>query len=268
MNSSWSEELDLWKEFKISHVEVWASKVDAFLATGGTYEQMRRQLGEAGVTVVGLAFASLSTSNDPEQTQREMDALGKRLEMAVALGAPALAVIILGEVQEDIAKDYACVAEKLRKASEMAASRDIRLCLEFLGGYGINGTLGSCIELINQVDHPACGLLFDLCHYYTSASHLEELTLLPSEKLFMVHIDDSSRLPMERLSSERRCFPGEGRIDVPNMMRALHRFGYRGYYSVELYDRGIWKMDASEVMSRLSCSLKELEKQLGEITCL
>jgi sugar phosphate isomerase/epimerase len=98
-------------------------------------------------------------------------------------------------------------------------------------------------------------------HYYVSASHIEELDQLQPGKLFMVHVDDSQRLPMERLSNSQRCFMGEGRIDVPAMLNTINSTtSYDGYYSVELYDEDIWKLPADEVMTRLAASLKEVEK--------
>src|SRR5206468_3236820 len=106
---------------------------------------------------------------------------------------------------------------------EMAAERGLRINLEFLGGQAINGTLGSGIDLVNRVDHPNMGLLFDLCHYYVTASHMEEMESLRPGRLFMVHVDDAPRRPMERLQSDHRCFPGEGRIDVPGLMNDLRK---------------------------------------------
>jgi sugar phosphate isomerase/epimerase len=261
MRVPWEKELKLWEQFGWKAAEIWASKITPQLDAGATYGQLVRQMEDAGVAPLGLCAGSLWTAT--EERDREFDELAKLLDMTAAMKARSLTVIILGKVQEDFAADTECLVGKLRKASDMAAERGLAINLEFLAGQAANGTLGSCIELVNRVDHPACGMLFDFCHYYASPSHFEEMALLKPGKLFMVHVDDSQHLPMERLTSEQRCFPGEGRIDVAGMIHRLRtETNYDGPFSVELYDKGIWEMDPHEVMSRLSASLQKIEEKL------
>jgi sugar phosphate isomerase/epimerase len=144
--------------------------------------------------------------------------------------------------------------------------KNLRLNLEFIGGLPVNGTMGSCIDLVQKVDHPALGMLLDLCHYYTSASHLEDLALLPKKKLFLVHVDDAQRRPMEILGCEHRTFPGEGRIDVPALLSDIkRRTRYDGYYSVELYDKDIWALPPREVFKRTAASQKFVERNFGKV---
>lgn len=263
MNSSWDEELQLWQQYEWRAVEIWFSKIEARLAQGATYDQLARQMGDAGAVPVGLCAAGISTAFEKRDRAREYADMEKRLDMAAAMGAPSLTVIIDGGVGEDLAQEYTDLIDPLRHAAELAGARDLEINLEFLGGLPINGTLGSGIELVNRVDHPAFGMLFDFCHYYCSMSHLEELPQLPAEKLFMVHVDDSQSLPMERLRNDQRCVPGEGRIPVMHLMKhMLHDRKYQGYFSVELYDPEIWKLDPHELLPRLGAALRNIEREI------
>jgi sugar phosphate isomerase/epimerase len=187
------------------------------------------------------------------------------MDTALALWAPLLAVMIVGKPSSNLAADYARLAEKLRGVAAMAAGRALRVGLEFIGGLPVNGTMGTCIELVREVDHPSLGMLLDLCHYYASASHIEELDLLPVKKLFLVHVADAQKRPMETLGCEHRVFPGEGRIDVPGLIAEIRRrTKYDGCFSVELYDRGIWAMDPKEVFKRTAAGIKMIEKAMGK----
>lgn len=265
MNCPWEDELNLWQEFGWNTVEIWYSKLELQLAKGVDFECLARQMSDAGVTPIGMCAGVILTpsceKDDPQGN--ELTDIIRRLDAAAAMGAPSLTVITGGIVGQDLATEYKMLAPKIRRVTEMAAERGLRLNLEFLGQSAINGTMGTCIELVNAVDHPALGMLFDFCHYYVSASHIEEMTLLPPEKLFMVHVNDVRPFPMEVVKSEQRCFPGEGRMDVVGMINHLHnRIGYRGYYSIELYDQNIWQMEPRVVMQRLADSLKAIEEKV------
>jgi len=264
MNLEWPEELKLLKRYKWKTVELWFDKMKTCMERGATCADLDRQMEDAGITPIGLAPGVIWTASSGRDPKFEHDELKERMDVALALGAPALTVVALGKRKGELETEYQHLAEKLRAVAEMADERGLRVNLEFIGGLEVNGTMGSCIELIQMVDHPALGMLLDLCHYYTSASHVEELGLLPPQKLFLVHVGDAQRRPMEVLGSEHRCFPGEGRIDVPGLMTEIHkRTKYKGYWSVELYDRDVWAMDPTDVFKKTAASLRKIGKQLG-----
>jgi 2-keto-myo-inositol isomerase len=265
MNCGWDEELRLWEEFGWRAAEIWFFKVEERIAQGASYEQLARQMRDAGVLPVGMCAGTVSTAFSQPDREQEYASLAQRLDVTAAMGVPSLTVILGGESGDDLEREYSALIEPLHHVAELAQERGLKINFEFLGGLPINGTLGSGIELVNRVDHPALGLLFDFCHYYVSASHLEELQLLQPGKLFMVHVDDAQRRPMETLRNDQRCIPGEGRIPVVTLMRhILQDARYDGYFSVELYDPEIWKEEPRQLLSRLNVSLKEIETQIGD----
>lgn len=265
MNCPWEDELPLWQEFGWDAVEIWYSKLEPQLAKGVSFQQLARQMAEAGVSPVGMCAGVVLTQacekDDPEGNEH-IDIV-KRLDATAAMGAQSLTVITGGLIDIDLATEYQRLVPKLRLVAEQADERGLKINLEFLGQSEVNGTMGTCIELVNAVDHPAFGMLFDFAHYYVSASHIEEMELMAPEKLFMVHVDDVKTKPMEVVSNEERCFPGEGRMDVVGMINHLYnKVGYRDYYSIELYDQDIWQLDPRLVMERLEVSLKDLESKV------
>ncbi len=263
INVPWDEELKLWKKYKWKSVELWFDKVKACMERGRKCQELLRQMEDIGVRPVGLAPGVVWTPSQHHDPKHERDELVERLDVALALGSPALTVVILGKRGPDLRTEYAHLVEKLRAVADLAKARGLRINLEFLGGLSVNGTMGSCIELVREADHPALGMLLDLCHYYASASHIEELALLPKGKLFLVHVDDSQRRPMEELGCEHRCFPGEGRIDVPALLGEIRRrTKFDGYYSVELYDKDVWAMEPKEVFKRTAESIKWIQKKM------
>jgi 2-keto-myo-inositol isomerase len=266
MNLPWDDEFALWKKYKWKAVELWFDKVKACLDTGRTCIELGSAMYKAGITPIGVGPAAVWTHGSNYHPGQERRELIERMDVTLALGAGMLTLVVLGRPENDLAFEYHKLADKIRGAAEMAAARNLRLALEFIGGLPVNATLGSAIDLVRRVDHPNLGLCLDLCHYYTSASHLEELALLPKKKLFLVHVDDAPSRPMEALGSDHRTFPGEGRIDVPALLAEIkRRTRYDGYYSVELYDKTIWAMEGREVFKRTAASQKFVEKHFGKI---
>lgn len=261
MKLDWAAELKLLQQFKWKAFEPWYDKVKACLDAGATAGQLRRQMADAGLTPIGLAPGILWTPSEGIDRNKEADDLAQRLDVTAAIGAPALTVVLLGKVN-DLAAEYDGLIDPLRRAAEAAAQRGLKINLEFLGKLSINGTMGSCIQLINRVDHPALGMLLDLCHYYVGASHLEELSLLKKGRLFLVHVDDAKKMPMETLTNEQRCFPGQGRINVPDLLNRIRKItSYDGYFSIELYDPEIWTHDPLQVMREAALSVDYVEQQ-------
>jgi sugar phosphate isomerase/epimerase len=262
MHSPWEEELQLWQEFGWKAAEIWYAKMQPLLDKGTTLESLACQMKDAGVEPIGMCAGMVWTSPHRSNEKEEYSQIAHLLDATAAMDARALTVVVIGDKPADLVQEHSYLVDKLRRMAEMAAERKVLINLEFLGGLPVNGTLGSGIELVNRVDHPSFGLLFDYCHYYTSASHLEELALLPVGKLFAVHVDDAQIKPMEVLTNEERCFPGEGRIDVGGLTNHLLRSGYRKYFTVELYDKDIWEMDPRDVLAKLNQSLRKLEEKI------
>ena len=265
MNCAWDDELKLWQEFGWNAAEIWDSKIQPKLAAGSTISQLAREMQDAGVKPIGLCAGVVTTSKQNSDWAAELNQLDRLCDVAAGMGAPALTVVIIGDGADDMDQEYDFLVDRLRQVAEMAAKRNVLINLEFLGNLPVNGTLGSGIELVNRVNHSSFGLLLDFCHYYVSASHIEELSLLKPNGLFMVHVDDSQRRHMERLSNEQRCFPGEGRIDVVRMINDVRNLtNYDGYLCVELYDKDIWQLDPRDVLARLAASLKKIDQGLNQ----
>ena len=263
MNLKWDEEFRFWEKFGWKAVEPWYDKVDAAVKAGRTVASLAKQMKDAGITPVGLAPAVAMTRSSKPDTKAENDAWTKRLDVTAELGAPALTFIALGEMSKDHASEYSYLAERFRHAGDLAAARGVRINLEFLGTLPVHGTLGAGIDLVRETNHPAVGMLFDLVHYYVSASHIEELVNLPAGKMFHVHIDDSPKLPMEQLTNDLRVFPGEGRIDTVGLIKLIRQYTkFDGYYGVELYDPRIWPTDANELFERTAKGIAYIESRL------
>jgi sugar phosphate isomerase/epimerase len=53
--------------------------------------------------------------------------------------------------------------------------------------------------------------------------------------------------PRDKITDAARVYPGDGVAPLTDLVRQLHRLGFRGLLSLELFNRGYWKQDALAV---------------------
>ena len=81
------------------------------------------------------------------------------------------------------------------------------------------------LDFINEVDHPALGLLLDTYHVNIEETSWTEpfRRVKAAGRLWHVHLGDNNRLP-----------PGCGLIDFQAITKTLQEIGYTGFLSAEL----------------------------------
>jgi sugar phosphate isomerase/epimerase len=82
-------------------------------------------------------------------------------------------------------------------------------------------------DLVRAADRPNGGLVFDTWHFFRGEPQFDVLAGIPGDRVFCVQLDDAPAVPRGSLREEtsRRLLPGDGALDLPAAIRALHRIG-------------------------------------------
>lgn len=125
----------------------------------------------------------------------------------------------------------------------------VKFAFEFCGAPAccIN-TYGQAYELIKSVNRDDFGIILDFFHFYAMGSKIEDLKTSDVNKIFMVHIDDAEDYPIGQLTDADRVWPGDGVIDLDEIMCTLKDMGYDGVYSLELFRPEYWEMNTEDVI--------------------
>ena len=76
------------------------------------------------------------------------------------------------------------------------------------------------------------------------------------------HINDYPATPnREKISDGDRVYPGDGVAPLDEIIGTLYRNGFRGAFSLELFNREYWKQDARKVASTGLEKMKQSIKQ-------
>src|SRR5262249_35539368 len=92
--------------------------------------------------------------------------------------------------------------------------------------------------------HPQACILADVYHLYKGGSNLCGLTLLNGAALHVLHFNDyPADPPRASITDAQRVYPGDGVAPLKTILRDLHKIGFRGVLSLELFNRDYWRQD-------------------------
>ena len=222
-------------------------EIPIFNTNPDSWKSWKTKLDELGLERIAV------TINGPEHNQISSDPLirkstlernKKALDCAKVLGSSlmtgpfhsALGAFTRTQVTLEEKK---WAAENLRELAEYAQSLDITLGLEYLNRFEsyLVSCLDELIDLVNEINHPACKIMFDTFH-----ANIEEKSLPKAiEKLGdkLVHI---------QLSENDRATLGQGHIDFPSILKSLHKINYTGMVSVEAFSP---KLSAANIWRKM-----------------
>jgi sugar phosphate isomerase/epimerase len=235
-------------------LELWLPYVERFLAEGHSEAEARRLLQDHGVAAAGACYVDRLFDSTGDGKREAFDRAKSRFELCQALGAPTIALVGDGPARLTRA-DYGHAVERAREAGELADSFGLTVAIEFVAGFPFLGTLSTTARLVEEVDRPNVGILFDTFHFYAGRSKSEDFECVGRRGIAFVHLNDAPDVPRETLTDAQRVLPGEGCFPLLEMLDRIEQSGYEGCYSVELFNADLWAQDPVEVArkARAAC---------------
>jgi sugar phosphate isomerase/epimerase len=172
--------------------------------------ELRRRLGDAGVSVCDVGVVVLSPAFDLEELARVLSA-GRNL------GADRVVVM-------DRQPDRGAAAALLAAVCGQAGERGMTVAVEFMP-YTATRTLAEAVALIEAAGAPEAGVVVDLLHLCRSGS-VPQLAGLDPRLVRLVQICDAplTAPPADRLRDEAlydRLRPGDGELPLTKLLSRL-----------------------------------------------
>jgi sugar phosphate isomerase/epimerase len=234
--ATFADDVRAYAEAGADAIGVWELKLGE-----GPDDEALEQLAASGLgsasAVPGVpSILPLPHFEGPEEPSERIEALCSSVHRLAAFG-PTCVVCITGPAggrDPDAARSLA--VEGLRTVADEAASAGVRLALEPFQREGIEdwslvNTLADAAALIAEIGRPNVGIQFDVWHLWNTSDLAAEIERHIG-LIAGVHVNDR-REPTR--SWVDRALPGEGVADVPAILGALERAGWRGYYDVEVF---------------------------------
>ncbi len=119
-------------------------------------------------------------------------------------------------------------ADVLRRAAEEAEAADVVLAVEPLNRFEcyLMNTVADARAVIDRVDHPHCGILYDTHHMHIEEKDIVDAVQRAADRITHVHVSESDR-----------GTPGSGQVAWVDTFRTLQASGYDGWLVIEAFSR-------------------------------
>src|SRR5262245_55940741 len=182
-----------------------------------------------------------------EQRARAFERMERKFDVMAELGTDL--ILLCSNCSPLAVGDRARLIDDLSELGEHAARRKMRIGYEALAWGRHIFDHRDAWNLIRDVDHPSIGLILDSFHSLARDVPSASIGDIRVDKLFLVQIADAPKLTMDYLSWSRhfRNMPGQGDLPLADFAEAIHRLGYQGYWSLEIFNDRVRAGSASGV---------------------
>ncbi|MEP0134492.1 MAG: sugar phosphate isomerase/epimerase family protein [Eudoraea sp.] len=244
-------QIDMVADAGFDGVELWMRDIKAYLEKGGTSEQLKRKLEERGLILENIIGFSKWCSDDPEERKKAMEQLREEMMIIAQMGGKFIAAPVQGLKSLDSTK-FDEYSERYNAILELGDETGVTPILE-LWGMGALNKVADCARIVIATGHPKATMLLDFYHVYRGGNDWDTVDILNGKKLPVIHINDYPSSPAyELLKDSDRVLPGEGVCPFNVVIPKLYNAGFRGGFSVELFNKEYWATMDAETMLKNS----------------
>jgi sugar phosphate isomerase/epimerase len=237
------EMIDIAAKAGYDAVEPWHMELDEYVKNGGSLPDLRKRIEGHGLVVANIiAFPEWVVDDDGKRAQG-MDSVKRLMDLALQIGCPRVAAPPAGATKGD-PLDLTKAAERYRAVLEIGDQMGVLPLLEFWGSSRNLSRLAEATFVALDARHPKASILADIYHLFKGGSDYAGLRLLNGDALPVIHLNDfPGNRPRQEINDAERVYPGDGVAPLKEVFSTLRTIGFRGYLSLELFNREYWRLD-------------------------
>ncbi len=186
-------------------------------------------LGRTAVTIRNEDDNPISP--DPAVRKKGVELTKKTLDLCAAAGVETLvgpyhSAIGVFSGSGPTEEEWKWGVDSMREVAEHAGKVGVRLGVEALNRfecYFLN-THADSTRFVREVDHPACGMMYDTFHSNIEEKSVTDAVLAGGDRLLHIHISENDR-----------STPGAGGIHWQENFDAIAKSGYDGWLVIEAF---------------------------------
>ena len=240
LNSPFEKDVEDYAAGACPTIEAWFTKLEAYLASHSIADVLAL-CQEHGVSLPAASFQGGLLTSQGERRKEAWDLFGRRLRLCreLHIGTMVVACDIPAPLaQADVDRAQTSLVHIAAEADKLG----LRVALEFQGRSAFGNNLQTAAAMVSEVGSPNLGICFDVFHFYTGPSKLEDLGYLTPANLFHVQLCDLADVPREFAADADRILPGDGDFQLEPILAHLRSIGYSAAISLELMNPQIWQI--------------------------
>ena len=243
------------------------------LASEHSVDYVKNLWTEAGLKIGGWGMPVNYRGSDAEYDESLLQ-LPDLAKLAADLGCYRTTTVVSPSSNDrSFQENWDFHIKRLRPVAEVLKDYGHSLGLEFIGPatsrqsakHLFTYTMDAVLGLAAGIGTGNVGLLFDMWHWYTCRSTLDDVRKLSKEDVVYVHINDAPAGidPDDQIDSVR-CLPAEtGVIPLAELMQILDGIGYDGPVTAEPFSAKINAMEPQDAAKTAAKSLDTVWAQAG-----
>ena len=226
-------------------IEPWIMEIDRYTSSGGSLKDLGKRIADAGLTVENAIAFNAFLDDDDARRAASMEKLKTDMDKVAQIGGKRIAVPPGNNRAATVSLDNA--ARYYREALEMGEKMGVQPLLELWGTHPVLGPLSHGIYVTVAAGRPDASLLLDVFHLYKSGTPFTALKQINGASLHVMHLNDYPQAAdSSTLNDGNRIYPGDGVAPFQQIFRDLRDNGFRGYFSLELFNKEYWAKSADE----------------------
>jgi sugar phosphate isomerase/epimerase len=241
---SLTEQIEVTAKAGYDAFEPWIRDIEEHVKTGKSVKDAARRIKDHGLSVESaIGFAQWIVDDDLAR-KKALDQARRDMDLVQQLGGKRIAAPPSGATnQADL--NLMKAADRYRDLCAVGARIGVVPQVELWGFSKCLSRLGETALVAIESAHPQACVLADVYHLHKGGSGFASLKLLSASCMQVFHMNDyPADPPREKITDAHRVYPGDGVAPLTDMLRDLHRLGFRGALSLELFNRDYWKQDA------------------------
>jgi 2-keto-myo-inositol isomerase len=251
------DQVDLAAKAGYDAIEPWMGDLHQFVESGGNADDLRKRIADHGLAVASAIGFAEWIVNDDQRRAAGLESAKRDMGLLRSIGGTHIAAPPAGATKETNI-NLLHAAERYHALLEVGKSLDVIPQLEVWGFSTTLSKLGETALVCLESRHPKACMLLDVYHLHKGGSGFSGLRLLSGSAMHCFHMNDyPDTPPRETIKDADRVYPGDGVAPLTDILRTLHRTGFAGFLSLELFNPTYWQQDALAVASTGLAKMKD-----------
>ena len=231
-------------------IEPWVSEIDDYVKAGGTLPDLAKRFADAGLAVPDAIGFAEWVVEDPARRKKGLEQAKRDMDTVQCVGGTRIAAPPVGATggkPTEPVIDLLAAADRYRDLWELGRTMGVTPLVEVWGFSRTLKRLGETLLVAAESGVSGAAVLPDIYHLYKGGSDFAGLSLLAPAAIGIFHVNDYPAIERGKIGDADRVYPGDGVAPLVAVLKSLRAIGYAGYLSVELFNRGYWKLDPHAV---------------------
>jgi sugar phosphate isomerase/epimerase len=253
-------------------IEPWIAELDTYVKDGNSLRDLGKRIADAGLKVPSAIGFAEWIVEDEVRRKKGLETAKRDMDWVQQIGGSRIAAPPIGatggtSARDDPKKsepiiDLVAAADRYRALLELGQAMGVTPQVEVWGFSKTLRRLGEAFLIASECGKVGGCVLPDVYHLYKGGSDFAGLKLLGGAAVGIFHVNDYPKKDRGTITDADRVYPGDGVAPLTEIFQTLKAIGYKGYLSLELFNRDYWKQDGLTVART---GLEKMKAAVGKI---